>query len=105
MNLHEFKVKPVSIVVFFFSLAMFNSEILALKQRSRFNLGLQFSQESKTNGKCEREPGNTKEWIFFLRFYLFGRKRAQAGGEAEGEADSPLSKGPDSGLDPRTLGS
>ena len=35
-----------------------------------------------------------------------GRERAQAGkqqAEAEGEADSPLSREPDVGLDPRTL--
>jgi len=34
-------------------------------------------------------------------------KRAQAGGagEGEGEAGSPLSREPDAGLDPRTLGS
>ena len=35
------------------------------------------------------------------------RERAQAGGaaEEEREAGSPLSKEPDAGLDPRTLGS
>jgi len=46
-------------------------------------------------------------FLFFLRFYLFdrGRERAQAGGVGEGEADSPLSKEPHVGLDPRTLGS
>jgi len=35
------------------------------------------------------------------------RERAQAGGaaEGEGEADSPLSREPDMGLDPRTPGS
>jgi len=35
------------------------------------------------------------------------RERAQAGGaaEGEGEAYSPLSREPDMGLDPRTLGS
>jgi len=32
-------------------------------------------------------------------------ERAQAGGVGEGEAGSPLSKEPDVGLDPRTLGS
>ena len=47
---------------------------------------------------------------FFKDFiYLSERERdrAQAGGEAEaeGEAGSPLSKEPDAGLDPRTLGS
>ena len=44
---------------------------------------------------------------FFLRFYLvYGAcERAQAGGaaEEEQEADSPLSREPDAGLDPRTL--
>ena len=44
----------------------------------------------------------------FLEFtYLFDREseRAQAGGAAEGEgdADSPLSRKLDAGLDPRTL--
>ena len=35
------------------------------------------------------------------------REKARAGGRAEGEreADSPLSREPDAGLDPRTLGS
>ena len=52
---------------------------------------------------------------FFKRFYLFiwkkewasKRERAQAGGRAkgEGEADSPLSREPDVGLDPGTPGS
>jgi len=32
-----------------------------------------------------------------------GRERAQAGGAAEGEADSLLSQEPDLGLNPRTL--
>jgi len=32
------------------------------------------------------------------------RKRAQTGGAAEGEAGSPLSREPDVGLNPRTLG-
>jgi len=38
---------------------------------------------------------------------LSERESAQAGGEwqAEGEAGSPLSKEPQAGLDPRTLGS
>ena len=43
--------------------------------------------------------------IIFLRFYLFLRGRAQAGGGAEGEAGSLLSREPDMGLDPRTPGS
>jgi len=46
-----------------------------------------------------------------LRFYLFdrarytARERTQAGGVGEGEAVFPLSREPDAGLDPRTLGS
>ena len=46
--------------------------------------------------------------LFFLRFYLFTdgeRESTQAGRAAEGEADSPLSREPDTGLNPRTLGS
>ena len=46
--------------------------------------------------------------FFFLRFiYLKERERVQAGAGAkeEGEAGSLLSRKPDSGLDPRTLGS
>ena len=46
--------------------------------------------------------------LFFKRFYLFiERERAQAWGEVEGEgeADSLLSREPDTGLDPRTPGS
>ena len=47
--------------------------------------------------------------VFFLRFYLFEREREsrQAGeaAEGEGEAGSPLSREPDVGLDPTTLGS
>jgi len=31
------------------------------------------------------------------------REHTQAGGEAEGEAGSPLNKEPDAGLDPRAL--
>ena len=43
----------------------------------------------------------------FLRFYLciWERERAWAGRGAEGEADSLLSREPDIGLYPRTLGS
>jgi len=47
---------------------------------------------------------------YFLRFYLFicqrERERAQAGGAAqgEGEAGPPVSRDPDAGPDPRTLG-
>ena len=43
----------------------------------------------------------------FLKNILFERERAQAGrgAEGEGEADSPLSREPDVGLDPGTLGS
>ena len=45
--------------------------------------------------------------FFFLRFYLFDTERvsAQVGGAKEAEAGSPLSKEPDVGFDPRTLGS
>jgi len=54
-----------------------------------------------------------QKFLFSLRFYLFERKSTHAGarqheqrkGEAEGEADSPLSRQPDMGLNPRTLGS
>jgi len=44
---------------------------------------------------------------FLRRLYLVERERehARAGGGAEGEADSPLSRKPNVGLDPRTLGS
>ena len=50
-------------------------------------------------------------WFLFLKdfIYLFDREseRAQAGREAvgEGEAGPPLSREPDAGLNPRTLGS
>ena len=45
--------------------------------------------------------------LLFKRFYLFNRERTQAGGDAEGEgeADSPLSREPDAGLNLRVLGS
>ena len=56
---------------------------------------------------------STVSGAFFLRFYLSEREReserthmctyAQARGVGEGEADSPLSREPDAGLDPRTL--
>ena len=43
---------------------------------------------------------------FLKRFYLFERDRGNTRrGEAEGEADSLLSREPKVGLDPRTLGS
>uniref|UniRef100_A0A7N5K9F0 Forkhead box R1 n=1 Tax=Ailuropoda melanoleuca TaxID=9646 RepID=A0A7N5K9F0_AILME len=47
-------------------------------------------------------------FCFFLKIlfiYLREREGAQAGGAAEGETDSLLSREPDVGLDPRTLGS
>ena len=48
-------------------------------------------------------------YSFFLNLFVSERVRvrAQAGGEAErdGAADSPLSREPDVGLDPRTPGS
>ena len=45
--------------------------------------------------------------IFLKRFYLLERVRVGAGGatEGEGEADSPLSREPNVGLDPGILGS
>ena len=59
--------------------------------------------------------GKSFGWFFFffkiLSIYLRERERAlwvptcKHEGGAEGEADSPLSKEPDAGLDPRTLGS
>ena len=51
-----------------------------------------------------------QKWTFFEKdfIYLFDRKIAragtQAGGVGEGEAGFPLSREPDAGLDPRTLG-
>ena len=44
--------------------------------------------------------------FFFFRFYLFEREQAQAegGAEGEGEAGSWLSKEPDAGFNPMTLG-
>ena len=48
-----------------------------------------------------------KSLKFFFKIYLFDieSERAQAGvrAEGEGEGDSPLSRGPDVGLDPRIL--
>ena len=51
-------------------------------------------------------------YLFFLKIlfiYLTGRDTAregtQARGVGEGEAGFPLSREPDAGLDPRTLGS
>ena len=42
--------------------------------------------------------------LYFLRFYLFEREsKHEQGDGAEGEADSPLSKEPHSGLNPRIL--
>ena len=46
--------------------------------------------------------------IFKDFIYLFDRQRSQVGREAgreEEEAGSPLSREPDAGLDPKTLGS
>ena len=46
------------------------------------------------------------DFVFKDFIYLFERERAhKRGSGAEGEADSPLSREPDAGLDPRTLGS
>ena len=51
-------------------------------------------------------------YAFFLKILFIyltegdtAREGAQAGAEGEGEAGSLLSRGPDVGLDPRTLGS
>ena len=44
------------------------------------------------------------DWDLFL-FYLFEREREKTQVGGEGEADSPLSRVPDVGLDPRTPGS
>ena len=44
--------------------------------------------------------------FLFLRFYLFMKDtERKAETQAEGEAGSPLSREPNAGLDPRTLGS
>ena len=43
--------------------------------------------------------------FFLLRFYLFIRERDSMSEEGEGEADSLLSREPDTGLDPRIPGS
>lgn len=46
-------------------------------------------------------------WHFFKNFiYLFDREQAGRAAEGEGEGDAAplLSKEPDAGLDPRTLG-
>ena len=49
------------------------------------------------------------DYNFLKRFYLFKRERMRENTsgreEVEGEADSLLSREPDVGLDPRTLGS
>jgi len=46
-------------------------------------------------------------WEFFKILFKGAGEHAQAGGAAvaKGEAGSPLSREPDLGLDPRTLGS
>jgi len=49
--------------------------------------------------------------FLFLFFFIYltekdtAREGTQAGGVGEGEAGFPLSREPDAGLDPRTLGS
>ena len=45
--------------------------------------------------------------LFFLKYfiYLTEREHKQGQQQAEGEAGSPLSREPNMGLDPRTLGS
>jgi len=55
-------------------------------------------------------PKSLQTLYFFKDFiYLFDRDTAregtQAGGVGEGEAGFPQSRGPDAGLDPKTLGS
>ena len=45
----------------------------------------------------------SSHYYFFLNIYLFERERVHT--EAEGETDSLLSREPDVGLDPRSLGS
>ena len=44
-------------------------------------------------------------FFFFLRFYLSDREITSRQAEGEEEAGSLLSREPDAGLDPRTLGS
>ena len=40
--------------------------------------------------------------ISVFKDFIYLRERASAQEQGEGEADSPLSRGPDAGLDPRT---
>ena len=41
-------------------------------------------------------------FCFFLKDVIYLRERIPAGVEVEGEADSPLNREPNAGLDPRT---
>ena len=58
-------------------------------------------------GHSRNVPWPGASHTFFKRFYLFEREKEReiSEGEGEGEADSSLSREPDAGLDPRTLGS
>ena len=42
--------------------------------------------------------------ILFIYLREIEKRRGEQGEEGEGEAESPLSREPDAGLDPRTLG-
>ena len=55
--------------------------------------------------KCQVPQFLNIENFFFLRFYLFERESTSRveGEELEGQADSLLSREPNTGLDPRTL--
>ena len=48
-------------------------------------------------------------FLYFFKDFIYLREtehaQAEEGAEGEGEADSPLSREPDAGLYPRTLGS
>ena len=46
-----------------------------------------------------------KDFIYLFESERAHEHRGGAEGEGEGEAGSPLSREPDAGLDPRTLGS
>jgi len=44
-------------------------------------------------------------FLFIFKDFIYLFERAREGGVSEGEADSPLSREPDVGLDPETPGS
>ena len=52
-----------------------------------------------------KKKSKIKKKILFIFLTEREREREQARGAREGEADSPLSREPNAGLDPRTLGS